>query len=128
MNIQYGNLQGQLIELDSYSTSISSQDITNEIWSGAHILISVDDGEGITGTWTPKIQGKDPVTEEYYDILVGADLTTGMTRLLVYPGMSEGTNLADTYVNDFLPRTWRFHLEASIGATATLSVGMQLKV
>lgn len=53
----------------------------------------------------PKIQGYDPISATYYDILTGAAITgTGQTVLKVYPGLTVAANVA---VSDFLPAQWR---------------------
>lgn len=74
-----------------------------------------------TPSVVPKIQGKDPVSGGYYDVLVGTAITaTGMTVLKVGPGIGAVENGA---ANDFLPDTWRVRLEHADTDSITYSVG-----
>jgi hypothetical protein len=51
------------------------------------------------------IQGKEPLGDEYYDILASAAITgTGNTVLRVYPTLTAAANAA---ANHPLPRVWR---------------------
>jgi hypothetical protein len=68
----------------------------------------------------PHIQGKDPISGTYYDILVGNDITaTGITILKVYPGIGQ---IANGAASDILPRTWRVRMEHDDSDSITYSV------
>lgn len=74
----------------------------------------------------PKIQGKDPVSNSWYDLLVGTAMTAaGQQVLKVYPGLPATANVS---ANDVLPRTYRAVVTASDTTPVTYSVGVQLVV
>lgn len=101
------------------ATPINTADQVNLSWRGAHIIINVS--AYTTGTYTPTIQGKDPVTGNYYTLLAGAALSgTGTTIMRVYPGLTAAANVT---ANDFLPRTWRVTFMGSATPAMTFSVG-----
>ena len=66
------------------------------------------------------LQGKDPVSGQYYTILASAALaSTGLTVLKVYPGL---TAAANTVVNDVMPTIYRVSSVVATGpVTATIS-------
>lgn len=75
---------------------------------GVHVIINVT-----AATATPsvvfRIQGKDPASANYYDILVSVAVTAiGVTVLKVFPGATVAANLA---ANDMLPAIWRVRAE-----------------
>jgi len=70
---------------------------------------------------TPKIQGKDPVSGKYYDILAGVGIVAVSTVVLrVFNGITVTANLA---VSDLLPRTWRLFMDHSAATNFTYSAG-----
>lgn len=78
-----------------------------------------------TGSITVQIQGKDPASGVYYNLLASAALiANGFTVLEVYPGIAAVANLA---ANLSLPRVWRINVVSNninpvaytIGATVT---------
>ena len=104
------------------ATTVNSVDIHNPSWKGADIIVNVS--AYTLGTYTPHVQGKDPVSGNYYDILVGSAIgAAGVTTLHVYPGIAATANVAASAI---LPTTWRVQL---VGATPnmTLSVGANLE-
>ena len=83
----------------------------------ATVAVSVDN---TGGTLTVTIQGKDPASGTYYDILTSAGLNVaaGLISLRVYPGIAAVTNRS---VSDILPATWRLKfVVASAAITATV--------
>jgi hypothetical protein len=67
------------------------------------------------------IQGQDPISGEWYDILTSAAVAAvGHTVLRVYPGLVAVTNLAISYP---LPSAWRVRAVAADGDSLTYSVG-----
>ncbi len=67
------------------------------------------------GTLTVTIQGKDPVSGNYYTILATTALNSmGFTVLTVYPGATVAANVA---ASDVLPDTIR--IQAVVGGTVT---------
>ena len=103
------------------TTTQTSPDNTNEISRGLHLIVDVTSAG--TGSITPKIQGKD-ANGIYYDILVGAAITTVSTNVLkVYPGI---TPVANGAASDIIPKTFRFIITANNANTVTYSVSFQL--
>lgn len=89
--------------LNTYAATVNSPDQSNRSYRGAHIIINTTTVN--SGTFTPKIQGRDPISGNYYDILTGSAINAaGLTVLKVYPGITAAANAA---VSDVLPRGWR---------------------
>ena len=100
------------------SAQINSADQVNLFYKGGHIVISVS--AYTSGNYTATVQGKDTVTGNYYNILVGPAIsTTGQTVLKVYPGTAAIANGAAT---DILPQTWRVQLNGLASPSMTLAV------
>ena len=79
------------------TTSTTNANISGAI--GAHLLINVS--AGTTGGITPKIEGYDPVSATYYNLLTGTAITsTGHTVLRVGIGLESAAN---TIANEYLP-------------------------
>lgn len=99
------------------ATTLNLPDQTNPSWRGVHVIINVT--TATAGSYTPHIQGKDPVSGVYYDILVGTAITaTGTTVLKVYPGIAASANAS---ASDILPQTWRVQL---VGSTPNLALSV----
>lgn len=80
---------------------------------------------GAAPSVTPTIQGFDPGSGLWYDILVGAAKTaTGLTILRVYPGMTAAANLV---ANDFLPPQWRINVAVGNADSMTYSITALLR-
>lgn len=102
------------------AASVNSPDMQND---GARGVIVVFDITAVptVDTVTPKIQGKDPVSGKYYDIVsAAAQVAVATIVLKVYPGITVAANLA---VSDVLPRTWRLVVTHSAGTNFTYSAG-----
>ena len=116
---QARNASGTLVASAAYTATQNSQDMVFENLIGVHVIIDVT--AVTTGTLTPKIQGKDPASGKYYDVLVGAAISgTGTTVIKVYPGIAPSASAA---AQDILPRTWRVVLTKSDASSWTYSVG-----
>ena len=102
------------------TANINSPDQVNRVGRGCHVILNVtvrNDDSSIT----LKIQGKDPVSEEYYDILEGSAVTSVSTNVYkVHPELTAEPNLV---AKDLLPRTWRVRVEHDNTDTITYSVG-----
>lgn len=71
---------------------------------GVKVVIDITAVGGVP-TATFKIQGKDPVSGKYFDILTSAALAaTGTVVLTVFPGIAAAANVS---ANDVMPRIWR---------------------
>lgn len=116
------NLQGTVLpSLSRSAATVSSADQVNNQWRGGQFIINVS--TFVSGTYTPTIQGKDPVSGNYYTILTGPAIgSTSTTALQVYPGVSVTT----TGASALLPRTWRISLAGASTPVMTFSVGFSL--
>lgn len=104
------------------AASVVTSDYTNTGWRGVQIYIKTT--AFTSGTYTPKIQGKDSVSGDYYDILTGAAIAgTGNVTLTVYPGMTAAANVAASAP---LPATWRVQMVGAASPSMTFSVGGSL--
>ncbi|MCK5605280.1 hypothetical protein KAR91_25535 [Candidatus Pacearchaeota archaeon] len=104
------------------TATTNSDDQTNSRHKGCHIIIDVTVDGG--GSLTPKIQGKDPLSGKYYDILVGSAISAvGTTILKVYPGLTASANSIE---NDIVPSKFRIVVTAGDANSMTYSVGVNL--
>jgi len=86
---------------------------------GVHVVIDVTAKTG-TPSVVPKIQGKDPISGKYYDLLEGSAISTVSTVVLkVYPGIAVSANVS---ANDILPPVWRVRMEHGNTDSITYSV------
>ena len=102
------------------TATVDGAEQTSTHGRGLHVIINVT---AITATPSvvPKVQGLDPASGVWYDLLVGVAITaTGMTVLKVYPGI---TALANVAASDLLPAHWRVRLEHANTDSITYSVG-----
>jgi hypothetical protein len=105
------------------AAQVNSPDQYNLYYRGVHVVVTVT--VATAGTYTPKLQGKDAVTGQYYDLLVGpAIMATGVTVLKIYPGIASSVNGS---ASDFLPAVWRLQLNGAAGQNMTLSATMVLE-
>ena len=111
-------------DLAAVTASTTNFDLSNRNARGVHLIIDIT-ARTSTSTLTVTIQGKDPVSGKYYDILATTALSaTGTTVLKVYPGLTAAANAA---ANDIIPVEWRVKaVVASAGAiTCTLGANME---
>lgn len=119
-NRQRGNEEITLLSSSARTSTTNSSDQTNYNSRGLHVIIDVTSVTA-TPSITPKIQGKDPVSGNYYDVLVGSAITTTGTNVIkVYPGIATVSNGA---ASDILPLTWRVRVEHADTDSITYSVG-----
>ena len=118
------NLNGTVAPFQSQAftaTTLNSSTYTNTNCKGAHFIVNLS--SYTSGNVTVHIQGQDPVSASWYDILVSPAIssTTGSPYIMkVYPG---ATILANYSTSDFLPYTWRVQLVGASTPSMTLSVG-----
>lgn len=120
-----GNLNCTLLgsAIRTTSVAVSSGDRDNSVWRGVVVMVNIS--TYTTGTFTPVIQGKDPVSGNYYTILTGTarSTSTGSPFIMrVFPGLTAGSDIA----NDVLPKTWRLTVTGSSTPVAAYSVGCSL--
>lgn len=106
------------------AATTNSSTFTNYDSRGGHFVIDVTAVPGGGDTVTPKIEGADPASGKYYDILVGVPIAaTGTSVLKVHPDIAASLN---TQAKDVLPTTWRVTLTHSANTNFTYSVGSLL--
>lgn len=121
---QSGNVAATILPSAVHNTAqISSADQTNCCWNALHVIVNIS--TWTTGNYTPKIQAKDPVSGNYYDLLVGPALSsTGTTVLKIGAGFVPTANASAA---DFLPKTWRVQMNGASTPSMTFSVGAFLE-
>ena len=114
---------GVAIPSGTFNSTQTQSDQISDLYKGIVVLFNVS--ARVDGTYTLEIDGKDPASLQYYQILVGTGIVaTGMNVYRVYPGLIA---VANATVNDVLPENWRIKVTA-VGAVsgATYSVGYSL--
>ncbi|KKM81261.1 hypothetical protein LCGC14_1331540 [marine sediment metagenome] len=114
------NVNVKVLPSAARTATVDSDAQINDEGRGCHVIINVT---SITDTPSvvPKIQGRDPASGEWYDLLPGvAIIAIGMTVLKVYPGIATIVNAA---ASDILPAHWRVRLEHADVDSITYSVG-----
>jgi hypothetical protein len=102
------------------SAGTVTPDIGNQNCRGLVVFINLTGGS--TPSLTVTVQGKDPVSGQYYTILASAAITSnGLTALRIYPGIPAAAN---STANDVLPSQWR--ISAAITGTVTATVSSVL--
>ena len=114
-----GNQQRTQFGPGSRSTSFNGGRIVNVNARGLHLVTNVTAVPG-GDTITPVIQGWDETADIYYDILVGAPISTiGINVIKVYPGLQPSPN---AIANDILPYEWRVQMIHSGAGSFTYSM------
>jgi hypothetical protein len=120
-----GNIQSHALDVGALITAIgatagaASLDQINSGGSGVKVVLNTT-AIG-TGSVTVSIQGKDVASGAYYNLLVGAPVTTnGTTVYEVHPGL---TAVANSVANTALPYTWRVVVTANNANAASYTVG-----
>ncbi len=109
-----------LLASDARTASINTEDQENYEGRGVHVTIDVTIDPAAASV-VPTIQGRDPASGAYYDLLVGLALDAVAQReLVVHPDLPAVGNLV---AQDALPFIWRVRLVAADGASLTYSVG-----
>jgi len=102
------------------TANVDTPDQTNFGHKGLHLIIDVT-SVTLTPSVVPTIQGKDPLSGKYYNLLVGLAITaTGTTVLKVYPGITASANVS---ASDLLPQIWRVRMVHADVDSITYSVG-----
>ncbi len=105
------------------TADVDSADQENPDCRGLHLVLDVTAIDA-TPSIVATIQGKDPISGEYYDLLASAAIATVSTNVLkLYPGITAAANAA---VSDILPREWRVSVAHSDADSITYSVAAQL--
>lgn len=102
---------------------VTGADLTNPDGKGIIITIDVTLDPALASI-TFTVQGKDPLSGKYYNILVSAAISAVSTTILrIYPGLVAVANLT---VNDLLPTTWRVNVAVADTDSMTYSVGAEI--
>lgn len=117
--------QSATIKHVAATVGTNSPDLAGGSGRGLIVFADVSAITGTAPTLIVTIQGKDPVSGNYYTILASAALTaTGTTVLRVFPGL---TAVANATVNDILPPDFRI-ITAIGGATPAVSATVSFSV
>lgn len=102
-------------------TADVNADLTNSQHTGIHVIIDMT-AVTATGSVTPTIQGYDAASDTYYDLLVGAAITTANPVVLrVHPDLAPSANLI---ADDFVPVKFRIEMGHLNSVAMTYSVGV----
>ena len=115
----------ELVASAARIASGQSAEFLNNDHKGIQLNINRSAVSGTTPTLVVKLQGKDPVSGTWYDILAtGTINNTGHQTLTIFPGAPATANVSG---NAFLPAMYR--IDWTIGGTTpsfTFSVGASL--
>ena len=113
----------------SRSASTNSSDLTNNGWRGGIFTIKATAVGGGGDTIQLRVQGKDGLSGEYYDILTDGTFSSTSTRtVVVYPSADDLDGQFHDKNDVPLPRTFRVRVVHSSGSSFTYSVGVTLIV
>lgn len=112
-----------LLASSSRTTTQTSADLYNPYAKGIQVVLDmtvVTAGPSVTLT----INGKDPASGKYYNLLTGAAVTTVTTNVYrIYPGL---TAVANATVSDNVPLVFQIVVTANNANAGTYSVGYNL--
>lgn len=120
----YGGNQDNvtLIASAALSATTVSNIQTNVNARGIVVFIAPGSFGSGASTITVKVQGYDPVSATFYDILTSASLSANtFATLTVYPGIGVTSNVSASTV---LPRSWRISAQASAWGTGGSTLGV----
>jgi hypothetical protein len=101
------------------TASLNAPDQRNQLQRGVIVVFDITAVPTVE-TVLLTIEGKDPISGQYYTILAGAAQVAVATLVMrVYPGLVAIANLT---VNDILPDTWRPTVTHSAGGSFEYSV------
>lgn len=111
-----------LVSAARTATQVSSADVVNKMWRGISVALNVS--AYTSGSLTPKIQGKDPVSGNYYDLLTGAATSSATIQVItLYPGIAVASNVSASAA---LPGTFRIQVNGASTPVSTYSVSFTL--
>lgn len=108
-----------VLSVASGTTTQTSTDQANVNFRGAYIIVNVTTLTGTSPTLTPKIQGKDPVSGQYFSLLLAtaAISAAGTFVYLIYPNAAAGAQGVTQSSGFSLPAHWNIAMTA--GGTVT---------
>lgn len=102
-------------------TATSNVEIEDRHAEGIHVIINVTLDAALASV-VPTIDGFDPLSETWYNILTASAVTAvGTTVLRVHPDLVAVANLT---ANDFLPRKYRVVMTHADADAITYSIGI----
>lgn len=117
-----------LLESVARTATHSTDAQTNLGHRGLHVIVNVT-ALADTPSVVTRIQGQDPESGLWYDLLAATAITdvtgTGIYVYKVYPGTGAVVGGA---ASDFLPATWRLTFTHADADSITYSVGVNLQV
>lgn len=117
------NTNETLLASAARTASVNSADFVNYNAKGAQFIIDIS---AITATpeITVTIQGKDPISGNYYDLLIGPVYNSVGTNILkIYPGITASANAS---ASDILPRDYRVSVANADADSITYSIAAAL--
>jgi hypothetical protein len=102
----------------------TSADQTNQNARGVQVVLNVTVASG-TGGLQVKVQAKDSVSGQYYDLNADptAVTTTGTYIYEVYPGVGAASGSVTQRTSSGLPQTWRVLVKVGDNSSYTYSIG-----
>lgn len=119
------NTNETLLASAARTAAVNSADFVNYNARGIHVITDIS-ALTATGQITVTLEGKDPISGNYYDLLIGATLTaTGTSVLKLYPGITASANAS---ASDILPRDFRVSVAVANAVSITYSIAGVLVV
>ena len=122
MDRQRSNMAVTVFASAAQTTTQTSADQLNVNGHCLHVILNVTSAG--TGSVTLSINGKDPASGVYYNLLTGVAVTTNSTN--VYKIGPALTAAANAVANDWVPRTFQIVVTANNSNSMTYSVGYNL--
>ena len=117
------NIENTIFASAVYTATQNGIDQTNPGALGVVVVIDATLDAALASV-VFKIQGKDPASGKYYDILESTAVASVTTRILrVHPAHTASANLI---AKDMIPRTWRVIATHADADAITYSVGYSL--
>ena len=127
MDREYNNSQGTVLASAAQTATIASGSFTNFNARGATVYVNITAFSGTSPTVQPVFQGQDPVTSNWFNLVVpaaGLAAANGTYVFQLYPGIAVSSTSPVWTYNGVLPRVWRVNFV--IGGTTpsiTFSAG-----
>lgn len=123
-NRQRANLDATALSSSARTVQTSSSDITNYNGGAIIVYLNVTVASG-TGGLTVRIQGKDPVSGNYFNLNAAptAVTATGQTAYVLGPGNATASGDVVQATQGRIPRTFRITVTVGDASSYTYSIG-----